>query len=173
MEVELAIESLAFGGRGIAKVNGYVIFVEDALPGQKVKAKIVKKSKAYAEARAREVLTPSPHEVEPRCPHFGECGGCRFQHLDYRVQLDYKHQQVVDSLERLGGFTAPEVAEILPSPDTFYYRNKMEFSFGQQRWLTQNEIKEALLSVYTSKDDLTKFSTSTPVFCNLPAVLTF
>lgn len=141
-EVDLEIESLAFGGRGIARINGFVIFVEGALPGQTVRAKIIKKRKAHAEARTSTVLQSSPLEQEPRCPHFFECGGCRFQHLDYAAQLEYKHQQVVDSLERLGGFTAPEVAEILPSPDAFYYRNKMEFSFGRQRWLTQNEIEQ-------------------------------
>lgn len=144
-EIELEIESLAFGGRGIARVNGYVIFVEDALPGQKVVAKIAKKKSAYAEARTRAVLAPSPHEVEPRCPHFAECGGCRFQHLDYDMQLAFKQQQIVDSLERIGGFHAPQVENVLPSPDRYYYRNKMEFSFGRQRWVTQNEIRQDAL----------------------------
>lgn len=110
-EIELDIETLAFGGRGIAKANGFVVFVENAIPGQRVKARVYRKRKGFAEARALEVLQSSPEEVEARCPHFGECGGCRSQNLDYKAQLKYKHQQVVDILERLGGFENPPKSE--------------------------------------------------------------
>ncbi len=145
-EIELDIETLAFGGRGVAKANGFVVFVENAIPGQRVKARVYRKRKGFAEARALEVLQTALEEVEAKCPHFGECGGCRLQNLDYKAQLKYKHQQVVESLERLGGFTKPPVLETLASPDQFYYRNKMEYSFGRKRWVTKNEVDEDAVS---------------------------
>ncbi|MCH8871236.1 23S rRNA (uracil(1939)-C(5))-methyltransferase RlmD [candidate division KSB1 bacterium] len=145
-EIELDIETLAFGGRGIAKANGFVVFVENAIPGQRVKARVYRKRKGFAEARALEILQRSPEEVEARCPHFGECGGCRSQNLDYKAQLKYKHQQVVESLERLGGFEKPPVLETLASPEQFYYRNKMEYSFGRKRWVTKSEVDAEVVS---------------------------
>ncbi|NIR51573.1 class I SAM-dependent RNA methyltransferase, partial [candidate division KSB1 bacterium] len=139
-ELNLEIQSLAFGGRGVARSNGLVVFVENSIPGQKVRARILRKKRGYAEARSVRVLEESSEAVTPRCPHFGECGGCRFQNLHYEAQLRHKHHQVVESLEHLGGFKTPPVRPTLSSPDPYYYRNKMEFSFGQQRWLTQAEI---------------------------------
>ncbi len=141
IETELEIESLTFGGRGLARRDGLVIFVDNALPGARVKAKITKKRKDYAEARVLETLQASPEAVAPKCQHFGECGGCSHQNLKYEAQLKYKKLQVEESLIRLGGFTQPCVHDTLPSPEQFYYRNKMEFSFGTQRWLTQEEIE--------------------------------
>ncbi|MCH9008559.1 23S rRNA (uracil(1939)-C(5))-methyltransferase RlmD [candidate division KSB1 bacterium] len=140
MEVELKIESLAFGGRGVARVNGFVVFIDDVLPGQRVLIRVTRKRKGYAEARLLQILEPSPEEVAAKCRHFGECGGCRFQHLDYRAQLKYKREQVLESLERIGGFVNPTVLDPIPSPDIFYYRNKMEYSFGRRRWLSREEI---------------------------------
>lgn len=145
-ELSLNIESLAFGGRGVARLNGLVVFVEEALPGQQVKARIFRKRKGYAEARTLLVLRESPERVEPRCPHFGECGGCHFQTLNYAAQLQHKRRQVVESLEHLGGFENPPVLETLPSPDQYYYRNKMEYSFGRQRWVTKSEIGQDYLT---------------------------
>jgi 23S rRNA (uracil1939-C5)-methyltransferase len=139
-ELNLDIENLAFGGRGVARCNGLVIFVEGGLPGQQVKARIFRKRRDYAEARTLEVLKESTEVVEPMCPYFGECGGCYFQNLDYRAQLKYKRQQVIENLERLGGFENPLVLETLPSPEQYYYRNKMEYSFGDRRWLSKHEI---------------------------------
>ncbi len=140
-EVELEIERLAFGGRGVSHQGGLAVFVEGALPGQKVKARVVRKRKGYAEARVLEVLRPSPDEVEARCRHFGECGGCRFQNLSYEAQVAAKRAQVVESLEHIGGFSAPPVAPVITSPETFGYRNKMEYSFGRQRWVSSLEIE--------------------------------
>jgi len=145
-EINLEIESLAFGGRGVARVNGLVVFVEDALPGQQVTARIIRKRKGYVEARLLTVLKESAEAVLPRCPYFGECGGCLFQHLDYRAQLKYKRQQVIESLEHIGGFEKPPVLDTLPSPRQFYYRNKMEYSFGDQRWLYKDEIASGSIS---------------------------
>jgi len=139
-QITLGVETLAFGGRGVARVDNYVIFVDGGLPGQEVRARITKKKKGFAEARVLEVVKQSPEIVEARCPHFGVCGGCRFQNLDYEAQKKYKQSQVVESLERLGGFTNPSVEPVMASPDRFYYRNKMEFSFGRQRWLTKDEM---------------------------------
>lgn len=139
-DLTLAITSLAFGGRGLAKVDGLVVFVEGAIPGQVVRARIVRKRKGYLEARVLEILTKSKNEVDPVCAHFGECGGCRLQNLSYGVQLQEKRSQVIESLEHIGGFNEPNVLDPLPSPDQLFYRNKMEYSFGRHRWLTSAEI---------------------------------
>ncbi len=148
--IELQVDSLAFGGRGVARINGYVIFIDGGLPGQEVKVKIVRKKKDFAEARVLEILQQSSEVVEARCPHFGVCGGCRFQNLDYEAQKKYKTQQIVESLEHIGGFRNPHVEALKPSPDLFYYRNKMEYSFGRQRWLTSEELN--LPELKKSKD---------------------
>ncbi len=139
--VELQIESIAFGGQAVAHHDGYTIFVDRGLPGQRVQAQIVRQKKNYAEARILNILSHSPFEVPAPCQHFGVCGGCQFQNLDYQEQLAQKYRQVVDSLTHIGGFTNLDVLPILPSPDVYYYRNKMEFSFARQRWLTQEEIQ--------------------------------
>lgn len=139
-EVELEIESLAFGAKGLARLNGYVVFVEHALPGQRVRALLTKKKRDYAEARSLEVLRQSPHYVPPRCSHFHDCGGCLLQDLEYERQLEAKRRQVEEVLVHLGGLAQPEVAPVLGSPQQFFYRNKMEFSFARQRWLTREEI---------------------------------
>ena len=141
-EVTLEIESLAFGGRGIARVNGLVVFVDDSLPGQKIRVRIFRKRRDYAEARTLEIIKHSNEEIEAKCPHFGECGGCRLQNLKYDSQLKYKQHLVVESLERIGAFANPPVSNIIPSRHQYYYRNKMEFSFGSQRWISKKEIED-------------------------------
>jgi 23S rRNA (uracil1939-C5)-methyltransferase len=132
--VELTIESLAFGGKGVAKVEGMAVFVERVVPGQKVLARIVKKKKSYAEAYPLEVLERAPNEIEAKCPAFGVCGGCRLQNLEYGDQLLEKTRQVRDLVQRVGGFTDFEVPTALASPAEFHYRNKMEFTFTGQPW---------------------------------------
>jgi len=139
-ELELDVESLAFGTKGVSRLNGFVIFVEEALPGQRVRAKIFKKKKGYAEARALEIIQQSPNFVTPRCRHFVDCGGCLLQNLDYKIQLLSKQQQVKELLEHIGGIADPPMAPVIGSPQIFFYRNKMEFSFSRQRWLTREEI---------------------------------
>lgn len=139
--VELEIESLALGGKGVAHLDGFAVFVERALPGQKIKAEIKRKKHNFAEARVVEIVTRSPNEVAPSCRHFGSCGGCLFQQLDYEEQLRQKRQQVQESLARIGGFSQVEVPPVLPAPDLYFYRNKMEFSFSRQRWLTVTELQ--------------------------------
>jgi 23S rRNA (uracil1939-C5)-methyltransferase len=128
--VECAIASLAFGGRGVARVDGRVIFVEGAVPGQTVLAEVTKVGKRFAEASAVEVLVQSPDFVEPFCRHFGECGGCAHQDMAYAAQLREKETQVSDAMRRIGCLEFESVEPILPSPNERRYRNKMEFAFA-------------------------------------------
>ena len=104
MDVELEIESLAFGGMGVAHLNEMVAFVKNAIPGQKVTARITKKRSSYLEARSLEVLNESSHFVPVKCEHFSDCGGCTFQNLDYEQQVSAKELQVKDVFRRIGGF---------------------------------------------------------------------
>lgn len=136
---EFQVESLAFGGNGVAKVDGYTVFIGGGLPGQTVEAMVIRRKKNHGEARLLRVLQPSPDQVEPRCRHFGVCGGCRLQHLDLAAQRRAKREQVHDCLVRLGGLKDIEVAPTLASPGDYEYRNKMEFSFAT-RWLTEEEL---------------------------------
>ena len=129
--LDLTVTNLAFGGAGIAKLGEFVIFVTGAVPGDTVKARITRNKKRYAEARAVEILTPSPDRIPARCSHFGTCGGCVWQGLDYGVQLDYKTRQVRESLEHLGGLSGFELRPILGMDDPWRYRNRADFSMGQ------------------------------------------
>lgn len=133
--LEIHIDDLAFGGAGVGRVEDLVVFVEQALPGQKVLVRIVKKKKSFAEARLLQVLSPSPHQTAPTCQHFGQCGGCAFQHLAYEQQLAFKHKQVEETMRRLGGFESLQALPTLPSPQVYHYRNKMEFSFSPLQWI--------------------------------------
>lgn len=128
--IELEISTLAFGGKGLGKIDGKAVFVDLAVPGDKVRASVTKIKSNYLEAKLVEILVPSAKRVAVKCPYFGVCGGCQFQHLPYEDQLEIKKQHVVDSFERIGEMSNPPVLEILGSADHYYYRNKMEFSFG-------------------------------------------
>ena len=130
MELELDIEKMAFGGRGLGRVEGAVVFVDRALPGQRVLARVTKAAKRFAEADCVEVLSPSPHQVAPFCRHFGKCGGCMFQDLEYAEQLKWKTEHVRDQLTRIGGVKDPVVHPAQGSPEIRGFRNKMEFSFA-------------------------------------------
>ncbi len=139
-ELELEVERTAHGGPGVARVDGFVVFVRGGVPGDRVRARVFRKKKGYAEARAVEVLRASPDRVEPPCPYFGVCGGCQWQHAAYERQLAYKREHVRDAVERIGGLPGVPVRETLPSPSVFGYRNKMEFSFSERRWLLPEEL---------------------------------
>jgi 23S rRNA (uracil1939-C5)-methyltransferase len=130
-ELELTIDSLAYGGNGVARLNGFVVFVRRGLPGDTVRARITKVKRNHAEALATEVLTPGPVRVEAPCQHYPACGGCRFQDLAYEAQLAAKADQVADALRRLGGIADPPLEQIVPAASVFHYRNKMEYSFTQ------------------------------------------
>jgi 23S rRNA (uracil1939-C5)-methyltransferase len=130
-EVELTIDRLAYGGNGVGRLDGFVVFVRRGLPGDRVRARVTKVQRRHAEALATEVLEPSPERVQAPCAHFPACGGCRFQDLAYEVQAAAKEDQVRDALRRIGGIPEPPVEPILPSADVFHYRNKLEYSFTQ------------------------------------------
>lgn len=134
-ELELSISGLNSEGDGIAKTeDGFVVFVPKSLPGDKVRARIIKKKSNFANAMLLEIISPSADRTEPKCAYFGKCGGCKFQNYKYEKQLEYKRQLVRDSFERIGGFTDLDVPDVLGCDDIFYYRNKMEFSFSIFKW---------------------------------------
>ncbi len=128
--VELDVTSLAYGGQGVARLDEFVVFVRGGVPGDRVLARVTKRKQSHAEARALEILAPSPRRVAPRCLHSRECGGCEWQTLAYEAQLEFKQQQVVDSLQRIAHLTDWELEPIRGMDDPWRYRNKMEFSFG-------------------------------------------
>jgi 23S rRNA (uracil1939-C5)-methyltransferase len=136
----LTIESSGFEGTSIARHEGLVVFVEGAVAGDVVKARVFSKKKKHLEAKVIEVLQASPSRTTPRCTYFGTCGGCTWQHVEYEKQLAFKHQHVVDALERIGGLKGIAVLPIIRSKEIYFYRNKLEFSFGDQRWLTDEEM---------------------------------
>ena len=129
-EVEASIESLAFGGKAVARPGGFVVFVEGALPGERVLLRVTRRKGRYAEGVVLKILQPSPQRVTPRCPLFGDCGGCRLQQFAYEGQLEQKERQVADALGHIAGQSGFRLHPIAPSPDQWRYRNKMEFSFG-------------------------------------------
>jgi 23S rRNA (uracil1939-C5)-methyltransferase len=130
-ELELRIDSLAYGGNGVARMGGFVVFVRNGLPGDLVRAQVTKVKKGYAEAFRTQLVEGGPQRVEPRCPHFGACGGCRFQDFAYDAQLEAKVDQVRESLRRLGGIDDPPLEPAVPALEQYGYRNKLEFSFTQ------------------------------------------
>ncbi len=138
--IELSLESAAFEGVAVGRYNGLVVFVKNGVPGDRIRVEVRRKKRRHAEAALLEILQGSPHRVEPRCRYFDSCGGCSWQNTDYAEQLEFKRVQVEQLLRRIGGLEVPEVAPMLAAPDQFFYRNKMEFSFGARRWLTRSEI---------------------------------
>jgi 23S rRNA (uracil1939-C5)-methyltransferase len=130
-ELELDVESLAYGGNGVARHNGFVVFVRRGLPGDRVLARVTKVKRSHAEALATEVLRPGPQRVEAPCAHYPACGGCRFQDLEYAAQLAQKESQVRDAFQRIAGIAEPPLEPIVAcEPEIFHYRNKMEYSFA-------------------------------------------
>lgn len=138
--VDLKIDAAAYKGFSVGRLDKLVIFVRNAVPGDRVQARIVKKKRNYAEAVVEEILETSPHRTEPRCRYFGICGGCTWQNTAYVQQLLFKQWQVEEIFSRLANLGAALVHPTIPSPEIYNYRNKMEFSFGACRWLTREEI---------------------------------
>src|SRR5213595_2376501 len=130
-ELELEIDSLAYGGNGVARLDGFVLFVRRGLPGDLVRARVTKVKRNHAEALTVGVLEPGPVRVDAPCSHYPACGGCRFQDLAYEAQIAAKEEQVGDALRRIGGITEPPLESILGASDVFHYRNKLEYSFTQ------------------------------------------
>ncbi|HDP67599.1 MAG TPA: 23S rRNA (uracil(1939)-C(5))-methyltransferase RlmD [Candidatus Marinimicrobia bacterium] len=134
-ESELSIEELAYGGKGLAHLDNFVIFVENALPGQRINARITKVKPGFGEAKILNIIRQSPEYTQPPCPYFDHCGGCLHQQLNYPAQLYYLHKQVSDLYHHFGGLGAVPVLPPIPAEKIFRYRNKMEFAFSDQRWL--------------------------------------
>ncbi len=134
------IETMAAEGKCLARIQGKVLFIAGGAPGDIVDVELTKIKTTFLEGRVTRVVQPSPNRSEPFCQHFGMCGGCSWQHIDYPTQLVYKHQQVIDHLERIGGLTLPPVKPILAAPREKHYRNKLDFTFTANRWLTVKEL---------------------------------
>lgn len=139
---DILIENVAAEGKAIAHVDGAVLFVEQAVPGDVVDVRVTKNKKNYMEGYTVKIKKPSEHRLEPFCSHFGTCGGCKWQALPYEMQLQSKQQQVWDQLVRIGHLDIPEISPIIGSDKTTYYRNKLEFTFSSKRWLLTGEDPE-------------------------------
>jgi len=139
--IELVIDDIGAESSGIGRFNGeYVVFVPKSVPGDTVRVKIRKKKKKYAESTLLEIIQPSPFRIEPECEYFGTCNGCKMQHIEYAKQLEIKQSIVKNAFERIGGFENVTIPTVLGSEDIYYYRNKLEFSFSNDRWLTSEDM---------------------------------
>jgi 23S rRNA (uracil1939-C5)-methyltransferase len=132
--VNLKVDQIAFGGSGVARHDGFVVFIRGAIPGDSVRAQVTKKKKDYAEARIVSLLEPSPDRVFAPCPYTGHCGGCQWQHVRYQRQLEYKKGHVQEALARIGNLSGVLIHDPVSSDSVFGYRNKMEFSFASRLW---------------------------------------
>lgn len=137
----LEILSVGAEGKAVARHDDLVVFVPYAAPGDVADVKIDRKKHSYAEGHIERLVKPSPLRVEPFCEHFGVCGGCRWQHLPYQEQLKAKQQQVEDALHRIAKVEMPEITPILGSEQTVAYRNKMEYTFSNKKWLTWEQMR--------------------------------
>lgn len=139
---ELEITDLAFGGKGLAKPDGFPVFIDRCVPGDLAFVKITKKKKSWAEGKLIKVLKPSPLREAGRCTYCRFCGGCKWQELPYEQQLIYKKRHVTESLAHIGGLKDVRVMDVIPSDQVYEYRNKMEFSCSSQRWLLPDELAD-------------------------------
>jgi 23S rRNA (uracil1939-C5)-methyltransferase len=138
---KVSITEAAAEGKALARVENMVVFVDNAVPGDVADLQVTRKKSNYREARAINFHVLSDKRTEPACSHFGVCGGCKWQNMQYQHQLFYKQKQVKDNLERLGKVPLPEIFPILGSENEYYYRNKLEFTFSHRGWMTDEEIK--------------------------------
>ena len=131
---------IAEEGKGVGKTDDLVIFIDKAVPGDIVDVELMKKKRNYYEARIKTLVKPSDLRTQPFCQHFGTCGGCKWQHMTYDAQLQFKQKSVTDALTRIGKVDVAGIEPILPSKETTYYRNKLEYTFSDKRWLTLEDI---------------------------------
>jgi 23S rRNA (uracil1939-C5)-methyltransferase len=136
-----AIVDISSEGKSVAKVDGMVIFVDGGVPGDVADVMITRKKNSYAEGHVTAIKSPSPNRAEPVCQHFGHCGGCKWQNMNYETQLSFKHKTVADALTRIGKLDISTMQPIFPNKENYFYRNKLEFSFSDKKWLTNDEIK--------------------------------
>src|SRR5688572_21584728 len=137
----IVVQSMAAEGKCVARINNLVIFLEGGAPGDTVDVMLKKIKSSFLEGKVTAIKAFSPHRTEPFCIHFGLCGGCSWQHIEYEKQLEYKQQQAVDHLERIGGLQLPPISGIIGSAKTKFYRNKLDYTFSAQRWLTREEMQ--------------------------------
>jgi 23S rRNA (uracil1939-C5)-methyltransferase len=137
---KVRISDIGAEGNALARVDNLVVFVPMLIPGDVVDINVVRKRKKFLEGRVVRFHEYSPDRIEPRCKHFGVCGGCKWQHLPYELQLKFKEKQVRDNLTRIGKIDQPVISPIIGSSDVFMYRNKLEYTFSDKRWLTQEEV---------------------------------
>ena len=135
----IEIFDIAEEGKGVGRHEELVLFIEKAIPGDIVDVELQRKKKNFAEGRVTQITQASPYRIEPFCPHFGVCGGCKWQHMSYQAQLKFKQQYVDNALTRLGKVNTSSMEEILGSAETTYYRNKLEYTFSNKRWLTNRD----------------------------------
>ena len=136
----ISIERVAAEGKCVTHIDGQAVFVNHAAPGDIVDIRITKNKKTFLEGKILNYQKYSSQRTDPFCDYFGLCGGCKWQHLMYEHQADAKRQQVIDHFERIGKFDFPEVNQIIKPEKTEYYRNKLEFTFSNKRWLSKEEI---------------------------------
>jgi 23S rRNA (uracil1939-C5)-methyltransferase len=139
---DVNIIDIAEEGKGVGKADDFVLFVEKAVPGDVVDVQVYRSKKNFGEAKIIGLKQASEHRVEPFCPHFGTCGGCKWQHMTYDAQLQFKQKSVADALSRLGKIDVDGMLPIVPSPADRYYRNKLEFTFSNKRWLYDGESRD-------------------------------
>lgn len=138
--IECDVTDVAFGGKGLTKIDGFAVFIDQTVTGDRVAARIVRKKRNYAEAVVESLITPSPLRIQPPCPYSGYCGGCKWQFVDYPAQIDLKRRQVADCLGHIAMLDGIPVRATIPSDRIFGYRNKMEFSCSDRRWLMPHEM---------------------------------
>lgn len=138
----ITVVDIAEEGKGVGKADELVLFIERAVPGDIVDVELLRKKKNFAEAKVTSIVKPSEYRTEPFCQHFGVCGGCKWQHMTYDAQLIYKQKSVTNALERLGKVDTSITEPILPSFETRYYRNKLEYTFSNKRWLTNLDVAD-------------------------------
>ena len=136
----IEVINTASKGKSIARHDGRVIFINGAVPGDICNITVFKKRRKYWEARVDKIIKKSKYRIEPKCSHFGTCGGCKWQNMQYDAQLNFKQNEVLNNLSKIGGVTIDKYNKILGSKKIYNYRNKMEFTFSNKRWLTQEEI---------------------------------
>lgn len=137
---KVTITDIGAEGNALARVDNLVVFVPMLIPGDVVDIQVIRKRKKYLEGRVIKFHEYSPDRITPRCIHFGVCGGCKWQHLPYKLQLHFKEKQVKDNLTRIGKIELPEISPIIGSFEIYMYRNKLEYTFSDKRWLTKEEV---------------------------------
>lgn len=143
----IVVEELVAEGKSLSRIDQMVLFTSFTAPGDVIKTQITLKKKNFAEGKLIEVEQASPHRVSPECKYFTLCGGCKWQHVDYATQLHYKQKQVSDSLERIGKISIPSIQPILGSDNIYYYRNKLDFTFSNKRWLYSHELGDESVDI--------------------------